>query len=70
MKFAVDGPGGQRQAYAYTGGKRFDPSLPANSIIQDLGLAPRNARGMVEYTSDVEMLRPADPAKPVCGASC
>jgi len=29
MKFAVDGPGGQRQAYAYTGGKRFDPSLPA-----------------------------------------
>jgi Alpha/beta hydrolase domain len=40
----------------------LDPSLPANSIIQDLGLAPRNARGMVEYTSDVEMLRPADPA--------
>ena len=29
MKFAVDGPGGQCQAYAYTGGKRFDPSLPA-----------------------------------------
>jgi pimeloyl-ACP methyl ester carboxylesterase len=29
MKFAVDGPGGRRQAYAYTGGKRFDASLPA-----------------------------------------
>jgi pimeloyl-ACP methyl ester carboxylesterase len=29
MKFAVDGPGGRREAYAYTGGKRFDASLPA-----------------------------------------
>ena len=29
MKLDVDGPGGRRQAYAYTGGKRFDPSLPA-----------------------------------------
>ena len=29
MKLDVDGPGGRRQAYAYTGGKRFDASLPA-----------------------------------------
>ncbi len=41
----------------------LDPALPENSIIQDLGLAPRNARGMVEYTTDIEILRPADPTK-------
>ena len=29
MKLDVDAPGGRRQAYAYTGGKRFDASLPA-----------------------------------------
>jgi pimeloyl-ACP methyl ester carboxylesterase len=29
MKFAVDGPGGRGEAYAYTGGKRLDASLPA-----------------------------------------
>ena len=29
MKLDVDGPGGRRQAFAYTGGKRFDASLPA-----------------------------------------
>jgi len=29
MKFAVDGPGGRGEAYAYTGGKRLDAGLPA-----------------------------------------
>ena len=37
-----------------------DPADPRNAIIQDLNLAPRNARGMVEYTTDVELLKPAD----------
>jgi hypothetical protein len=41
----------------------LDPALPENSVIQDLGLAPRNARGMVEYTTDLAILGPADPAK-------
>src|SRR5262245_34190040 len=27
----------------------IDPGLPENSVIQDILLAPRNARGMVEY---------------------
>ena len=40
-----------------------DPKAPANARIQDLALAPRNARGMVDYTADVEILRPADSAK-------
>ena len=40
-----------------------DPRDVKNAIIQDIALAPRNARGMVEYTTDVEILRPADRQK-------
>jgi hypothetical protein len=39
-----------------------DPAAPANAIIQDIALAPRNAHGMVEYATDIDILRPADPA--------
>ena len=37
-----------------------DPADPKNAIIQDLNLAPRNARGMVEYSTELEILKPAD----------
>ncbi|WP_046869451.1 alpha/beta hydrolase domain-containing protein [Microvirga massiliensis] len=37
-----------------------DPNAPANAIIQDIQLAPRNARGMVEYATEIDILRPAD----------
>jgi hypothetical protein len=40
-----------------------DPKAPANAGIQDIGLAPKNARGMVEYSTDIEIIRPADAAK-------
>jgi len=40
-----------------------DPRDPRNAIIQDLALAPVNARGMVEYKSDFVMLKPKDMAK-------
>ncbi|MBV8589405.1 MAG: hypothetical protein JO212_04985, partial [Acetobacteraceae bacterium] len=40
-----------------------DPGAPGNQLIQDIALAPRNGRGMVEYSADIEILRPADPAK-------
>jgi hypothetical protein len=40
-----------------------DPKLPLNAIITDLELAPRNARGMVEYVATVTILKPADMAK-------
>src|SRR5215471_17008879 len=40
-----------------------DPGSPANSLIQDIALAPRNARGMVEYVTDIDILRPADRSK-------
>ncbi len=40
-----------------------DPNDPRNAIITDIALAPRNARGMVEYETDVMILRPADRSK-------
>ena len=40
-----------------------DPKSPGNAIIQDIDLAPRNARGMVEYSTDIAILRPAQPGQ-------
>jgi hypothetical protein len=41
----------------------LDPTAPANAGIQDIALAPRNSRGLVEYVTDIDILRPADRAK-------
>ena len=38
----------------------LDPHDPANAIIQDIQLAPRNARGMVEYSTVVSILKPVN----------
>jgi len=35
-----------------------DPKQPLNAIIVDIGLAPVNAKGMVEYSTDFQILRP------------
>jgi Alpha/beta hydrolase domain len=35
-----------------------DPNDPRNAVIADIQLAPRNARGMVEYSMDVFFLKP------------
>ncbi|MFX6149093.1 hypothetical protein ABTF39_19895, partial [Acinetobacter baumannii] len=40
-----------------------DPKDPRNAVIQDLELAPVNARGMVEYTTEFVMLKPKDIGK-------
>ena len=40
-----------------------DPNHPANSIIQDIGLAPRTAKDRVQYAADIDVLRPADRSK-------
>ena len=37
-----------------------DPVAPENSVIADLGKAPRNARGMIDYETDFFILRPAE----------
>jgi hypothetical protein len=57
---------GSTGAYERLIGKAYgevDPQSPANAIIQDIGLAPRNANGMVEYATDIDILRPADRSK-------
>src|SRR5271156_239536 len=41
----------------------LDPADPANSGIQDINLAPRNEHGMVEYVTNIELLKPADMAR-------
>jgi len=40
-----------------------DPADPANSLITDLELAPRNAAGLVEFSADFRMLKPLDAEK-------
>src|SRR5438876_6491127 len=45
-------------------GKAFfavDPKLPANKIICDIDKAPRNDSGLVEFSSDLYVLKPRDP---------
>jgi alpha/beta hydrolase family protein len=58
--FGAVGPYEQLDGTAYG---ELDPRDPLNAIIQDLALAPRNARGMVEYSSDISILKPVDMAK-------
>jgi len=40
-----------------------DPADPHNTIIQDLQLAPRDARGLVEYVATFALARPIDLSK-------
>jgi hypothetical protein len=41
----------------------LDPNDPKNSLIVDIGLAPRNASGKVEYSHTFYILKPIDLAK-------
>ncbi|MFL6928688.1 MAG: alpha/beta hydrolase domain-containing protein [Xanthobacteraceae bacterium] len=41
----------------------LDPDAALNRPITDLKLAPRNARGLVEFSADFLLLRPAEPAR-------
>ena len=40
-----------------------DPNDPLNTVITDIKLAPRNVRGMVEYSMDISILKPIDLSK-------
>ena len=40
-----------------------DPNDPLNVAITDIKLAPRNARGMVEYSGAILIIRPVDPTR-------
>jgi Alpha/beta hydrolase domain len=53
-------------AYVHLVGRvrgELDPADPANAGIQDISLAPRNARGMVGYSTNIELLKPTDQAR-------
>src|SRR4051812_26278341 len=57
---------GEVGAYTRITGRFYgelDPNLPANKAIVDLGKAPRNARGRVEYSADFDLLTPSDRSK-------
>jgi hypothetical protein len=41
----------------------LDPNDPHNAIITDIRLAPKNARGMVEYTATFQIVKPIDMTK-------
>ncbi|HLJ51294.1 MAG TPA: alpha/beta hydrolase domain-containing protein [Bryobacteraceae bacterium] len=58
--FANSGPYERIQARAYFD---VDPNLPVNSGIVFLDMAPKNAQGRVEFSADLYILKPRDPAK-------
>src|ERR1700675_2293513 len=41
----------------------IDPNNPVNLVINDIRLAARNARGMVEYSATFEIAKPIDLSK-------
>ncbi len=56
------GAGGYERVTALAHGA-VDPADPRNAGIVDLGLAPRNGEGLVEYSTELALLRPADPGR-------
>jgi len=55
-----------RDGYRKIRGRAFgelDPANPLNAIINDIALAPRNARGNVEYSATFTLILPADSGK-------
>src|SRR5262245_2651641 len=57
------GPDGRVGPYEKLRGRAYgevDPDDPRNAVITDLKLAPRNARGKVEYSMDIFILKPVD----------
>src|SRR5262245_12646633 len=60
------GPDGKVGPYEKLRGKAFgelNPDDPRNAAITDIKLAPRNARGKVEYSMDIFILKPIDLTK-------
>jgi hypothetical protein len=58
--FAKSGPYEKIEARAWF---KLDPKLPANRLISDLDLAVTNDSGMVEFSAQVYVLKPRDPAR-------
>lgn len=59
-------PFGEAGPYEKIWGKAYfavDPSNPHNRVIADIDLAPRNKDGRVEFSADLFILKPKDPAR-------
>jgi hypothetical protein len=57
------GNAGQYEALSGRAFGELDPNDPRNAVIQDIALAPRNARGMVEYSATFQLVKPIDMSK-------
>lgn len=57
------GDAGPYEKLVGTAKGEVDPADPRNAVIVDLALAPRNSRGMVEYSTPVFILRPVNRGK-------
>lgn len=55
---APQGPAGPYERVTGVARGELDPADPRNRVIVNLDLAPRNARGKVEYEADFDLLRP------------
>lgn len=60
---ATFGDAGQYEKLTGRAFGEIDPVDSRNRVIVDLDLAPRNQRGMVEYATDILILRPVDRSK-------
>lgn len=58
--FGTVGPYEKLRGTAYG---EVDPHDRRNAVITDIALAPRNARGLVEYSTDLFILKPVDLAR-------
>ncbi|MFO1185953.1 MAG: alpha/beta hydrolase domain-containing protein [Bauldia sp.] len=54
---------GQYEKIRGTAFGELNPLDPHNAVITDIALAPRNAKGNVEYSTDIFILKPVDLAK-------
>jgi Alpha/beta hydrolase domain len=57
------GTAGQYETLTGRAFGELDPNDPKNAVIQDIKLAPRNAKGMVEYTATFQLVKPVDMTK-------
>jgi hypothetical protein len=57
------GTAGQYETLAGRAYGELDPNDPKNAVIQDIKLAPRNAKGMVEYSATFQLVKPIDMTK-------
>src|SRR6266850_4193941 len=57
------GPAGPYETLAGRAFGELDPKDPRNALITDIKLAPKNARGMVEYIASFYVVKPIDMSK-------